>query len=107
MKKIVFTLFTILLFAVCFAQSNIKIIKKQKVFSIERKKTDAICAKISTVFADYSCKEYTNKKYSKYSPDEEVNILLKKNKIRILYTSVKESGILSKKFDQLAKIVDE
>ncbi|HFK5510153.1 TPA: hypothetical protein ACGZ9U_001060 [Elizabethkingia anophelis] len=107
MKKKVFSLFTILLLTVCSAQSNNERVKKQKVFSIERKRADAICAKISTLFTDYNCKEYTNKTYRKYNHDEELTILLKKNKIHILYISIKERGVLHEKFDQVAKILDE
>ncbi|KGT08829.1 hypothetical protein NV63_12600 [Elizabethkingia anophelis] len=84
-----------------------KELRNRKYFLSKERGRMLFVQKISTLFTDYSCKEYTNKTYRKYNHDEELTILLKKNKIHILYISIKERGVLHEKFDQVAKILDE
>ncbi|WP_221406915.1 hypothetical protein, partial [Elizabethkingia meningoseptica] len=86
---------------------NIERVKKKKIITINNKNITAVCLEISKIVKNYSFTEYLNKKYQKYSNHEVLTILLKKNKIKISYNSDENEGLLSIKFNEIAKVLDE
>lgn len=105
MKKI--CLFIVLLSSFSFAQQNGNKFSEVKMSTINQKKFENICANIPKIINEYDCNSDINKKSKIKYQNEELVILLRKNKVKLNYNTSQDKGLLYYKFQALLNLINE